>query len=505
MFAALLLAGCKSPDPPGGFGVNLTIKADALSSTVRDQIVSLKLLVRGEITPYEREIPDVATAVGSGELRLRYIPGMTTGQLGFRVLALDAGKQAVASSEAEVTVTLTGVQSVSATLTLVAGDLPDMSVIPKKKQGASCGPLDQCETPGGCVDGVCCNETCGDPCKACNVSGREGVCSPVANGMTPAHGNCGPDAVSGCQRDGKCNGSGACRLHPLGTVCRPSTCASGMFTPNSTCDGNGLCRNLPSIVCDPFTCKDASVCRDTCANSGECKPPNTCSINNSCGTKPDGSSCSDGSQCTSTFCADGVCCNNACTGACKTCSLVTPGTCSNVPAGQDPDVDCPAGAGSNAVCSPGACNGAGACNQAVAGTACAAACVSGAPSNTVCDAAGACATTVTGTTCNAACQDCTVSGDTSSCVNKGAGTVCANAFCSGATQYGRVFCSNGSCPSQGASGNCGLYACYITGSGDPACYTDCGCCSRFCLCKSIPSHCAPGRSCNTNTSPFTCQ
>lgn len=45
-----------------------------------------------------------------------------------------------------------------------------------------------------------------------------------------------------------------------------------------------------------------------------------------------GSKCSVGTQCASTFCVDGVCCNNACAGQCQACDI-SPGTCSLVTSG----------------------------------------------------------------------------------------------------------------------------------------------------------------------------
>jgi hypothetical protein len=148
------------------------------------------------------------------------------------------------------------------------------------------------------------------------------------------------------------------------------------------------------------------------------------------------------------------------------------------------------------------CNGAGSCRLANAGTACAAGCVSGAPSNTVCDALGGCTQTVTGSACNASCQTCTVNGVNASCVNKSNSTVCTAAQCSGAAQYAKVFCSNGSCPSQVVTGNCGNYACYLDGNGDPQCHNNCGCCSLTCFCMSYSSWCAPNKTCQSD---YSCQ
>ncbi len=65
-----------------------------------------------------------------------------------------------------------------------------------------------------------------------------------------------------------------------------------------------------------------------------------------------GQACSLASECLSNFCVDAVCCNAACSGKCASCSLAgTLGSCTMVPAGSDPDAEC----------SPGVCDGYGAC------------------------------------------------------------------------------------------------------------------------------------------------
>jgi hypothetical protein len=67
-----------------------------------------------------------------------------------------------------------------------------------------------------------------------------------------------------------------------------------------------------------------------------------------------GQGCSGDNQCKSGHCADGLCCDSDCGGKCQRCNLGgTPGTCTNIPIGQDPDGEC--GGGGNA------CNGSGAC------------------------------------------------------------------------------------------------------------------------------------------------
>lgn len=66
--------------------------------------------------------------------------------------------------------------------------------------GTACTSSTQCAS-GQCIDGYCCNTSCGSLCMACNVSGNHGTCSPVPFGQDP---------LSECAGQKTCNGSGGC-------------------------------------------------------------------------------------------------------------------------------------------------------------------------------------------------------------------------------------------------------------------------------------------------------
>lgn len=71
-----------------------------------------------------------------------------------------------------------------------------------------------------------------------------------------------------------------------------------------------------------------------------------------CGS-PNGTACMMDGDCTSGFCRDGYCCGSNCMTSCRSCGLAgLEGVCSYIPAGTDPEGECPVGA---------ACNGVGAC------------------------------------------------------------------------------------------------------------------------------------------------
>lgn len=78
-----------------------------------------------------------------------------------------------------------------------------------------------------------------------------------------------------------------------------------------------------------------------------------------CGTnckKSQGELCASNDECASTFCADGVCCTNACAGACRSCNQPSAvGTCQGYTAGTDPEMEC---GGTK-------CNGVGACGTVI--------------------------------------------------------------------------------------------------------------------------------------------
>ena len=79
------------------------------------------------------------------------------------------------------------------------------------------------------------------------------------------------------------------------------------------------------------------------------------------------------SDCAHNFCAQGVCCATACTGTCASCALAgTMGTCTSVPAGQDPLNQC-TDQGVATCGTDGSCNGSGACRKYASGTTCVAA------------------------------------------------------------------------------------------------------------------------------------
>jgi hypothetical protein len=148
-----------------------------------------------------------------------------------------------------------------------------------------------------------------------------------------------------------CSSEGACGTAPgeVGQIC-----AGG----GTVCNGAGMC-----VACNNTAdCPDAGECQTKgCAPDGTCAPVNATNgspcTNGVCNGGVckilDGEACTAGAQCISGNCPadDGVCCNEPCSGDCRSCG---DGTCGNTPLGTDPDDDCP---GVNV------CNGAGMCGS----------------------------------------------------------------------------------------------------------------------------------------------
>jgi hypothetical protein len=213
--------------------------------------------------------------------------------------------------------------------------------------GATCNTDGLCGS-GFCADGVCCNERCGDPCHSCGGG----------NGVTA--GTCAPDAAN--------------------TVCGAASCMGSTLTPAPRCDSAANCLPRPAAACTGnLTCASATACKTKCAASSDCTGGMVCDVaTGACKVpgKPNGQACAAGSECSSSFCADKVCCDLACTGTCRACVMAQTGkpdgTCANVTAGM---VDTGCVKQEASTCGrDGTCDGAGACHRYPNGTRCGTGC-----------------------------------------------------------------------------------------------------------------------------------
>ena len=384
-----------------------------------------------------------------------------------------------------------------------------------KPNGATCSAGSQCQSTF-CTEGVCCNSACSDAttgglCKSCKVAGLVGTCSSVPDGHADPKLKCvASNAAAGdCSRDGTCNGMGACRPWSTSTGCRQASCpATGStLTPAANCDGAGNCPAATTESCDPYRCSATSPsCLTTCTDNNDCVSGETClKITNRCGLKlANGQACKAGTDCQSAACsAEGVCCNNACTGTCQSCTLSgSVGTCSNIGVGQPPQAGM--SCGTNPLCgTTGKCNGSGGCQLTSVGTVCGnptcaapvSGTVGGAPASEslaripapACDGSGNCvqasAVSCGAYQCNATtglCKD--------SCSSTGAD-------CNALVEAG-----GNTCVSSGTSGTCQKLA------NGAACTADYLCTSGHCITGTCcgAATCDDGLACTTDTCTGSC-
>jgi hypothetical protein len=323
VLAALALAGCNNK--PTGFGVDVEAKTNMLSSSLRNSIVTARLIVSGAES-FNKDIGNVAKAAQSGAFKFRYVPGVHSGSLVIRVNGVDAGGNTVAGGIAPAVNVVDG-KSVDAVLTLAVNG-----------NGVTCMAPTDCIS-GNCVDGVCCDAACDGVCESCNLPGLVGACSPAMTGTDP-DGDCAaklPGADGGIGDDGgmsmvppmadnpaacagSCDGNRACAFPDKTTSCGSAVCSAAATVGNFFCDGAGACNEKDS-ACSDYNC-NMGACRTMCGSDADCQPTDFCNLNiNKCVPKHDlGTTCVMGDECKSTFCYSGVCCNTTCGDSTQSCA-----------------------------------------------------------------------------------------------------------------------------------------------------------------------------------------
>lgn len=263
-------------------------------------------------------------------------------------------------------------------LVLIAGgtdpNQPATAELFDPTKGITCTTAADCSANrANCVGGRCCDAPCNGGCAACDLPGREGICSPRDAG-DPGAPSCSPylcdgtdgGCPSGCAADSSCAQthfcwSGACQPNGTGTngvACRADAqCASGHCIDGVCCDsacaGPCLACNLPPTVgtcspsaattddpqCNGYVCSipDAG-CLTACAVTSHCTATRRC-VDAGCVDKlPLGGACVDDPDCQSGHCASGTCCSSACNGGCGTC-VDPPYDCQALPPGT-PSLGC---------------------------------------------------------------------------------------------------------------------------------------------------------------------
>ncbi len=196
--------------------------------------------------------------------------------------------------------------------------------VPKKllPLGTECSAHIDCAS-GYCIDGLCCDTSCGSQCEACDLAGRAGICSAAVG--VPRNGRplCGGEAGDTCA--GTCDGVHTTCVYPNSeTACgEEATCdESGTKVYLATsCTGTGFCPTAKRQSCAPFVCEEGS-CRGDCTCDEDCSgADHYCSAGLCVPRLPRGAACFGENQCAGGApCVDGVCCENACDGSCESCS-----------------------------------------------------------------------------------------------------------------------------------------------------------------------------------------
>jgi len=226
--------------------------------------------------------------------------------------------------------------------------------VPLRGPGAACDRSGQC-TSGHCVDGVCCDTACTGQCEACDAAGFVGTCAAISGSPHGHRMACNGTGTCG----GTCNGTArdVCTYPGSSVHCRDAACTAAVATGAATCDGMGMCGTSASTPCGAYAC-DGLMCRTACTQPSHCAPGNYCNELGQCVAVPAGArGCASDADCQGGSCADGICCDHPCNGACQSCRIAgSVGRCSPLPRGTTPTQ---AADGGTVTCM--ACDGTGGC------------------------------------------------------------------------------------------------------------------------------------------------
>jgi hypothetical protein len=238
----------------------------------------------------------------------------------------------------------------------VGSTLLTMLAIGDARGGATC-PDPSCGDP--CVDNADCNCDSTQEMSGCIEStGAGGVCLENADGMNNSLCVCNPgfnppNCASGacCFPDGSCNGvgQGTCEnadgvYQGDGTSCTGVNCpvqcgfatspeCNGECPPGQVCvaglAGLAVARTVDGCECIP---EPTQTPTGTPTDTPTATPTDTASVTPTDTPGMMGAPCEDTSDCEpGLFCADGVCCNDPCTGELERCDLPgQEGTCTPI-------------------------------------------------------------------------------------------------------------------------------------------------------------------------------
>jgi hypothetical protein len=145
----------------------------------------------------------------------------------------------------------------------------------KSKQGQTCGA--GCAAGTTCVDGVCCDQACNNPCMACDLSNALGKCTAIPAGQPHGSRTCGAGPCAGScmgRVDGQCT-------YPTGSCGTGPTCSGDQVVDQGVCM-SGSCMTSNAHPCaGDFACVSGS-CKTTCASQSDCVSGAICSQGGIC-------------------------------------------------------------------------------------------------------------------------------------------------------------------------------------------------------------------------------
>jgi beta-glucanase (GH16 family) len=106
--------------------------------------------------------------------------------------------------------------------------------------------------------------------------------SGVSDAGQPDSGGCKSNCITGgtCGAIGCDAVSGACMYPPATTTCgAPPSCANGVQTTATTCNGSGACSAATTTTCTPYMC-GATTCKTACATDSDCVSGDYCTGDN---------------------------------------------------------------------------------------------------------------------------------------------------------------------------------------------------------------------------------
>jgi len=165
----------------------------------------------------------------------------------------------------------------------------------KQSNGKTCNAASDCFS-GHCVDGVCCNSACDDPCSTCNGSpATAGTCTTVPLGQQDAN------AGLPCTGASFCDGNGTCKKDDGQPCAMMNECLHGSCVDGYCCESDctttckacnvagalGKCTNIPMNSSDNnalVTCSGTQVCDGSAgcklANGQPCTADGDCASGN---------------------------------------------------------------------------------------------------------------------------------------------------------------------------------------------------------------------------------